>query len=667
QTPTLSTVNIQTTIVNSSDSAQKVIVSSCVGDNKTNSTETIPANSERLFSQTLKVPNAKTWSSEEPNLYSVETEVTVAGKKVDQYTTPLGFRTIKFDPKKGLFINGKTTKLKGVCLHEDGGGAVGTAVPVDVWERRFKILKEMGCNAVRCSHNPFFTEFYDLADRMGLYVIDEAFDEWRVGKREYTYSKHFDKWAERDLSDMIRRDRNHPSIICWSTGNEIRDVHEKHGEKTVKFLVKTCKSLDSRPTTIGLNHFETANEYGITDALDWVGYNFAHRGDKYGTEHAKFPKRKIYGSETTHSFQTRGIYRTRTLRNNTALQPNITPKEIFTKFNFAYQSSYDNAFIEHHNRYSLANMRDTEWLAGEFRWTGIDYLGESGPWPARFKNFGIIDMCGYPKDTYYLYQSAWSDNTVLHVLPHWTWQGMEGTEIPVWVYANQCDEVELIVNGKSLGKKTYNYKELYASWDVPYAPGEVRAISYLKGAKVKETVIKTAGEAASIELVIDKDLISPNHRDIVHAQVRILDKDGNFVPYANDRVSFSVDGPATILGVDNGDQLDHDDLKSPSRKVFNGMCLAIIQSEFKEGTVTIKAESPKLKGASCQFSIEGKRPEFAHSYTTPENMSYTVSKLELGLNLPDQKELDRLKKARDNSGGKKKKKKKNKNKKKAKH
>jgi len=631
-----STANLKTTVVNSSDKARKITVRSTVAGQAVETVETIPPLGQKEVFQTLKVAKLKLWSAEEPNLYTVETKIVAGGKSLDQYATSLGFRTIEFDAKKGLFVNGESTKLKGVCIHEDGGGAVGATVPVDVWERRFNILKKMGCNAVRCSHNPFFPEFYDLADRMGMYVIDEAFDEWRIGKREHAYFEYFNEWAERDLTDMIRRDRNHPSIICWSIGNEIRDVHEEHGGKTAKWLTDICHSLDSRPTTIGLNHFKHANEYGVTEAVDWVGYNFAHRDNKYSGEHAKYPDRKIYGSETTHSLQTRGVYLTQTFRKNTALQPNLTDKEIFT-FPDSYNSSYDNGFVEHHNRFSLAHMRDNDWLAGEFRWTGIDYLGESGPWPARFKSFGIIDMCGFPKDTYYLYQSVWADATVLHILPHWNWPGMEGVEIPVWIYANQCDEVELFVNGNSLGKKEFDYQKLYLSWNVAYAPGELQAISYKAGEKVKETVIKTAADPASIELVADKTEIAPNHRDVVHAQVHILDADGNFVPMAGNRVKFSVDGPAKILGVDNGDPLDHDPLKADNRRAFHGMCLALIQSGFETGEVTLHAESEGLKGATCKIIVQGGVPTFSHRYMVPADIGYELSTFELKLNVPQQK------------------------------
>jgi beta-galactosidase len=644
QTPKVSekegTVSLKTIVVNSTDKAQKVIIRATVAGQKTEAAETIPALGQKEVSQTLTVPNPRLWSVEEPNLYSVETGIVSDGKTLDQYRTPFGFRTLGFDGERGFLLNGKPVKLKGVCVHEDGGGAVGTAVPVDVWERRFKILQEMGCNAVRCSHNPFFAEFYDLADRMGMLVIAEAFDEWKMGKREHGYADYFDQWAETDLKDMLRRDRNHPSIIMWSIGNEIRDVGKPGGAETAAWLCNIVKSMDTtRPTTIGLNHVPRADD-AIYDAIDQIGVNFGHWGDghkdtgpsKYDRAHADHPGRFIYGSETTHSFQTRGVYKTQTFRNSVGKQPNLADKEIFD-FNASYNSSYDNAFVEHHNRFTLAYMRDHDWMAGEFRWTGIDYLGESWDFPSRFKDFGVIDMCGFPKDSYYLYQSVWTDKTVLHILPHWNWPGMEGTKIPVWVYANQCDEVELFVNGVSAGRQLFDLQKLYVSWDVPYAPGELRAVSYKAGKKVKEMVARTAGKPASIELVPDRTRISPNHRDVVHAQVRILDADGNVVPTAANRITFSVDGPARILGVDNGDQLDHDPLKADSRKAFHGMCLALIQSGFETGEVTIRAESEGLQGAAGKVMVEGASPAFSHHYSMPPGMTYGLSEFELALNV----------------------------------
>lgn len=296
--------------------------------------------------------------------------------------------------------------------------------------------------------------------------------------------------------------------------------------------------------------------------------------------HAEHTDRFIYGSETTHSFQTRGVYKTMTFRKQVDRQPNLTRHEIFN-FNPEYNSSYDNAFVEHHNRFTLAYMRDKDWLAGEFRWTG-----------------------------------------------------MEGIRIPVWVYANQCDEVELFVNGTSCGRKPFDNQALYVSWDVAYSPGELRAVSYKAGKTVKETVIKTSGKPAAIELVPDKSEMAPNHRDVVHAQVRILDADGNVVPMAGNRIQFRIDGPAEILGVDNGDQLDRDPSKADNRKAFHGMCLALIQSGFETGDVTVHADADGLKGASCKLVVKGSSPEFSHRYTVPADINYDVSMFELKLNVP---------------------------------
>ncbi len=645
QTPQVSekeaTVVLKTKIANTLNTSGKITVRTTVAGQTVESKQHVESLEKEDVVQILKISNPRLWSLEQPNLYTVVTEVLVNGETLDRYETPMGIRTLEFDAGKGFLLNGKSVNLKGVCIHEDGGGAVGTAVPIEVWERRFRILQEMGCNAVRCSHNPFRTAFYDLADRMGMLVIDEAFDEWKVGKREHAYADYFEEWAERDLVDMMKRNRNHPSIFMWSIGNEIRDIREPGGADTAAWLSNIVKKMDrSRPTTIGLNHTPEEGD-PLYDAVDHIGINFGHHvADKKNPECSKYDRvheehagRFIYGSETTHSFQTRGVYKTLTFRKNTTKQPHLAETEIFN-FDPNYNSSYDNAFIEHHNRYTLNYMRQNPWLAGEFRWTGIDYLGEAGNFPSRFKSFGIIDMCGFPKDAYYLYQSTWTDRTVLHVLPHWNWEGMEGTEIPVWIYANQCDEVELFVNGKSQGRKVFDEQQLYVAWDVPYAPGELRAISYKAGRKVQETLMATAGKPASIELLVDKNEIRPNHRDIIHAQVRILDADGNFVPTAGNTIEFSVSGPAGILGVDNGDPLDHDPLKAERRKTFNGRCLAIIQSGFEEGDVVIRAESPGLESAQSTVAIKGTVPDFSHSYTVPAEAGYEVSTYEMNLCVP---------------------------------
>ena len=646
QTPEITekeaTISLNTKVSNTLNKSINITVRTTIAGQKTESMKVLPAGSKKEYIQTLKVKNPNLWSTEDPDLYTAVTEVISNNKVIDRYETPFGIRTVVFDPQKGLLINGNPIKLKGVCIHEDGGGAVGTAVPIDIWERRFKILQKMGCNAVRCSHNPFSDEIYDLADRMGMIVIAEAFDEWKVGKCEHAYADYFDEWSERDLKDMILRTRNHPSIIMWSIGNEIEDIKEPEGSKTAAFLCDIIKGLDTtRPTTIALS-YTPEKDVELYKLIDNVGINFGHwdidgKPSRYTLMHQQHEDRFIYGSETTHSYQTRGVYKTQTFSRLADKQPNLTDEEIFP-FNKMYTSSYDNAFVEHHNRFTLAYMRDNSWLAGEFRWTGIDYLGEAGSYPTRFKDFGIIDMCGYPKDSYYLYKSVWTNENVLHILPHWNWKGMEGIKIPVWIYANNCDEVELYVNGKSMGRKNFDYQALYASWNVPYTPGELRAISYKSGKKIKEMIIKTAGQPAYIELVIDKEKITPNHKDVIHAQVRILDANGNFVPNANNRIKFSVSGPAKILGSDNGDPLDLDPLKSDNRKAFNGMCLAIIQSEFETGKVIVKAESDGVKSAQCSFSIKGDSPGFQHQYLVPSGIKYNISNFELNLNLPKQKD-----------------------------
>ena len=637
----LATLQIQTNLKNASSDERQITLKSVVRSAEGQRVAeigyalSIAPNAVEPVIQVIKVPEPQLWSADNPVLYTLESRVWSDGKLIDFYRTRFGIRNFRFDAKKGFFINGKREKLKGVCVHEDGG-SVGVAVPDNVWERRLRILKRMGCNAIRCSHNPFRKEFYDMCDRLGFYVIDEAFDEWKVNKREATYYLYFDKWAERDLTDMILRSRNHPSIIMWSIGNEIRDTREEHGVATTKMLVDICHKIDpARPATFGLNSIDVPNELGICDMVDVMGYNFGHANDKYGSNHAAYPERKSYGSETTHSRQTRGVYLTTTFRKNADKQPNLTDKEIFDFDPVAYNSSYDNAFNEHHNRYSLAHMRDKDWLAGEFRWTAFDYFGEAGAFPSRYKNHGIIDTCGFVKDAYYLYQSVWTEQNVLHILPHWNWEGMEGVAIPVWTYANNCDEVELFLNGESLGKKNFDTKELYCSWDVEYTPGMLKAVARKNGKFVSAREVHTSGKPYAIELKLDRKRARANSRDVVHAKVRILDKNGRFVPTASDRVNFVIEGAGKIIGVDNGDPIDHDYLKADNRKAFHGMCLAIIQTGSEPGRVRIVAKADGLKQASATFTARTvETPKPVHTAYVEAAITYEIPEHEKLLGIP---------------------------------
>lgn len=570
-------------------------------------------NKEQKIHQNLTVSNPNLWSPENPYLYTLKTEVRLNDEVVDEVSTNMGIRSIKFTADNGFFLNGENIKLKGVNNHSDLG-ALGAAMNDKVLERRLKILKEMGCNAIRTAHNPPSTVLLDLCDKMGFMVMDEAFDEWieswpfgnkkKEGKAEFGYHLYFEEWAEKDLTELIRRDRNHPSIVLWSVGNEIPDACFEEGTERLKVLMDVVRREDAtRPITCGITHMHLANESGFASLLDVTGYNggggsaFMYEKDK-----ETYPERKFVATEVPHTFQTRGVYQSKSwVRGKNPLGgimevPDLTEEEVFGEISKYYSSSYDNSMVRISARDSWRRTRDFPYMAGEFRWTGFDYLGESMfGWPAKLWNFGIIDMCGFPKDTYYFYQSQWTEEPMVHILPHWNWEGKEGVEIPVVAYSN-CDSVELILNGKSLGKKEMG-DLMDLMWKVPYEAGTIIAKGFKDGKMVCEKVITTAGAPARIELLADTKVIDANGQDVVHVEVNILDANNNFVPDASNQIKFTVEGEATILAVDNGDPKSEESFVGDTRKAFNGKCIIIVKATKKGGPITITAEGEGLEGA----------------------------------------------------------------------
>lgn len=554
------------------------------------------------------VSNPDLWSVETPVRYLLVTKLMSRGEILDEYETPFGIRDIRFKVETGFWLNGKNIKVKGVNNHHDGG-AVGAAVPNDVLHRRLVLLKEMGCNAIRTAHNPFSPEFYHMCDTMGFLVMDEVFDEWIAswpwvdyqnrGKVKYGYHQHFKEWAEQDLKDIILRDRNHPSIFMWSVGNEIPDQCYPEGPKRLKPLLDIVHDLDdSRPVTAGCCFIYLANETGFSSMLDVTGYNGGGGSVFYERDKAVYPNRKFIATEIPHSFQTRGVYRTHTVMRapHQGIEvENLTEEEVFPEFPKFYSSSYDNASVRISARDSWRRTDSLDYVAGEFRWTGFDYLGEAiKGWPSRFWNFGILDMCGFPKDHYYFYKSQWTDEPMVHILPHWTWKGKKGEVIPVWTYSN-ADEVELFLNGKSLGAKS-NRGEMNLSWDVPYSPGTLRAVAKNAGAVVAKSEIKTASKPAKIEVLADGVDFKADGESCVHVEINVVDEDGNLVPDADNLIHFKIEGPARNIGVENGDPLDLASSKINQRKAFNGKCLLILQSlNEKEGRITVEASSEGLE------------------------------------------------------------------------
>lgn len=560
--------------------------------------------------QELTLPEPRLWSPDTPELYTLRTTLLEGEQVVDVVETPFGVRTLRFTTDRGFFCNDVNLKLKGVCLHHDAGGVVGAAVPLEVLERRLRLLKDMGCNALRTAHNPHAPEFYELCDRLGFFVMAEILDEWRMAKPSQEangYNRYFAEWAERDVEDSIRRDRNHPSVVMWSLGNEVRERGTAQAVADAKVLVDLSHRLDpTRPTTCAINFITEANASGYADAFDITGYNdgggsiFEYRYDRI-----TYPDRLFIGTEHPHSPQTRGVYLTTNYRRESLDhypgEPDYAPQEVFTEWaNGHYRSSYDNCFIWTNIRDSWRQTAQLPYIMGEFRWAGIDYLGESD-WPTRASQSGIIDLAGFPKDHYYLYQSLWAEKPMVHVLPHWTWPGKEGVTIPVIAYTN-AEEVELFLNEKSLGRlpMTIDYQ---IRWDVPYTPGTLRAVAYSDGRAVAETVHHTAEAAAALRLQVDQQTVVAGSRAVMHLEVDVVDAAGHFVPKADNRVRFVLDGPVELLGVENGDPVDHDPHQVPERRAFMGKCLAVVRLTEGSGPIRIRVEAEGLEAASAEVAV----------------------------------------------------------------
>lgn len=569
-------------------------------------------NSEAALKGSFKDP--RLWSPDDPYVYTLQCLLKEKGRVLDEMNLSVGIRKLSFSADHGFKVNDIPLKIKGVCDHHTAG-AVGAAIPVDVLYRRLKLLKEMGCNSIRTAHNPYSPDFYNMCDTLGIMVMNEAFDGWETAKATDDYGNYFNEWWKQDLTDFIKRDRNHASVIIWSIGNEV----SKADPLTQKKLVDLCHELDStRPVTQG----GTDPTRGMTvdyeknfKYLDIVGFN--GNGEEVG-EFEKFQNlnlgRCAIATEIPHTYQTRGVYRTKTawrrrdfpapweLKSKISWEkfkdrvfdiPDLTKQEIFTEEadHVFYQSSYDNASVRISARHSWQRTLSFPFLMGEYRWGSFDYLGEA-EWPQRCGNFGIIDICGFPKDHYYLYQSLWSDKPMVHMLPHWTHPGKEGIAIPVVVYTN-CDEAELFLDGKSLGLKKYEGEQLV--WYVPYQAGELKAVAYTAHEKVAEVVSRTAGQPAGLLASMDKKEIRANSKDIVHVEIDVVDVKGVLCPGAADLVTAEVSGPVTILAMDNGDPTELTPYKVNSKKAFRGKCLLILQATSEKGDIRVKLNSKGLK------------------------------------------------------------------------
>jgi beta-galactosidase len=575
---------------------------------KTLSTSLSISGSEvKSVEQELTVDRPQLWSPKTPSLYKAVSQVFVDSKKVHEYTTTFGLRYFHFDVAKGFSLNGKPTKIIGVCMHHDLG-ALGAAVNYRAMERQLEILKKMGINGIRTSHNPAAPEWLDLCDKMGFIVMTETFDVWKAIKENtpFNYNLYFDEWHRRDITDHVVRDRNHPSVIMWSIGNEIPEQHggekDTTGRTIARNLVNIVHSLDSRPVTAGLNHVSPENNLYRSKALDLVGINYHHQ--EYPNLPTMFPGQPLILAESNSALQTRGEYlmpstQIRRWAGFTKEKNGGTPDLIC--------SSYDNSSAPWASTYEevLKPILKYPYLSGFYAWTGFDYLGEPTPYPfpARSSYFGIVDMAGFPKDAYYLFQSLFTNETVLHVFPHWNWEN--GQDIDVWAYYNKADEVELFLNGQSLGTKSKQGDELHVQWAVKYEPGILKAVSRKDGKVVAEKTIQTAGAPAKIVLSADRNKIKADGEDLSFVTVTILDKDGNVVPKANNLLQFKLEGDAEIAALDNGLQTDLTPYSNKtSRKAFNGLALAIVKAHKQKSIVKLTVSGEGLQSASVSIAIE---------------------------------------------------------------
>ena len=601
-------VNLQLSIRNDGAYSKAKVISEIVdaaGKVIANATSyTSLDDSIKTFNQTFLVNNPHLWSVNNPYLYQVKTSVFVNKKLEDQYTTPLGIRTFHFDSKNGFVFNGKPMKILGVCLHHDLG-ALGAAVNVRAIERQLQLLKDMGCNAIRVSHNPPSPELLDLCDKMGFLVIDEAFDRWRKKKNAFDYHVEFNEWHVRDLKDMVLRDRNHPSIFMWSVGNEIGEQFDSSGTRIVKELVSIVKKYDStREVTAALTEMEPDKNY-ITkaNAMNVLGFNYKHA--QYPLLPIRFPGKSFLATETASALETRGVYVQP--ENTLQLWPSNSKLKYMENLNGDWTvTAYDNvaAYWGTSHEESWLAVKDKPYMAGLFVWSGFDYLGEPHPfnYPARSSYYGIIDLAGFPKDVYYMYQSQWTNKPVLHVLPHWNWK--DGEKVNVWAYYNEADEVELFVNGISQGTKLKTLMEAHVSWPVVFKAGNIKVISRKDGKIVLTKEVFTAKAASQIQLIADRTTISSDGNDLSFITVNVLDSEGNIVPDAMNNINFTINGDAEIAGVDNGYQANLQSFQANHINAFNGKALLIIKGLKKSGMVTVKASSPGLNDAFIKLNLK---------------------------------------------------------------
>ena len=571
-----------------------------------------------LFEQSFDVANPELWSVDAPVLYYANSKIYAGNELKDEYSTRFGIRTLVIVPEEGMYINGELTKFKGVCNHHDLG-PLGAAVNDAAIRRQIRIMKDMGCNAIRTSHNMPAPELVEACDEMGMMLMLETFDEWKTPKLANGYHKHFDEWAERDMVNLIHHYRNNPSVVMWCIGNEVPDQGDKMwGPKLSRFLQDICHREDpTRYVTQGMDQPHNVVYNNMAAMMDVAGFNY--RPFYYGNNYAALPQQIILGTETASTVSSRGVYKFPVERRSMAT------------YDDHQSSSYD---VEH---CSWSNLPEDDWMwhedydccIGEFVWTGFDYLGEPTPyytnWPSHSSLFGIVDLAGLPKDRYYLYRSHWNkEEETLHILPHWTWPGREGETTPIFVYTNYTS-AELFINGVSQGIRTKDTSvTLENSWDeesekslkrqsryrlmwmdTKYEPGTVKVVAYNEaGEAVAEKEVKTAGKPHHIELSVDRATIAANGKDLAFVTVSVVDKDGNLCPMADNLIEFSVTGAGHYRAGANGNSVSLELFHEPKMRVFSGMMTAIVESNDTPGTITLTARAKGLKSAKIVIKSE---------------------------------------------------------------
>ena len=599
-------VCLRTTILNAEKTELTVVTDIMDADGQVVSTKTNKGviNHGQPFTQNFIVERPKLWSPETPVLYKAVSKIYSGDTLLDTYSTRFGIRTIEYIADKGFYLNGKRRKFQGVCNHHDLG-PLGAAINVAALRHQLTLLKEMGCDAIRTSHNMPAPELVELCDEMGFMMMLEPFDEWDIAKCDNGYHRFFNEWAEKDMVNMLRQYRNNPCVVMWSIGNEVPTQWSPEGYKVAKFLQDICHREDpTRPVTCGMDQVKSVLANGFAAMLDIPGLNY--RAHLYDEAYERLPQNIILGSETSSTVSSRGVYKFPVERKAGAM------------YDDHQSSSYDLEYCNWSNipDIDFARAEDHEWTIGQFVWTGFDYLGEPSPydtnaWPNHSSMFGIIDLASIPKDRYYLYRSVWNKEAeTLHILPHWNWEGREGEKTPVFVYTNY-PSAELFINGKSYGRQTKHKNGTVENryrlmWhDAVYQPGEMRVVAYdEQGNPVAEKTVRTAGKPHHIELVTDRSSLQADGKDLAYVTLRIVDKDGNLCPNDGRLVSFKVKGAGKYRASANGDPTCLDLFHKPEMHAFGGMLTVIVQSGEKTGEIELQATAKGIKTGTIRIPVK---------------------------------------------------------------